>query len=110
MEFNEYQDKTTEDAVFDEDVIPPVAFAALGLSGETGEVAEKIKKIFRNDKGEISDEKREDLKKELGDVLWYLAQLAQLLGIPLEDVAKANLDKLSSRLDRGVVNSEGDDR
>lgn len=110
MQLNEYQEKASETAQFDERPVHPIAYVTLGLAGETGEVVEKVKKLFRNDKGNVSEEKREDLKKELGDVLWYLSQLAHLLGIPLEDVAQANINKLRSRAERGVIKSEGDDR
>lgn len=110
MQLNEYQKETSKTAQFDEGLVHPIAYVTLGLVGEAGEVAEKIKKVFRNDNGDISDEKREDLKKELGDVLWYLAQLSKLLDITLDEVAEANLKKLRSRLDRGVIKSEGDNR
>ena len=110
MEMNEYQKLATRTAQFDEKVLHPLAGVTLGLTGETGEIAEKVKKLFRNDKGLVSDEKREDLKKELGDVLWYLSQFARLIDVSLEDVATANIKKLESRLERGVIKSEGDNR
>ena len=110
MEMNEYQERATKTAQFDELVIDPIAETTLGLTGEAGEVAEKIKKMFRNDGGKLSDEKREDLKKELGDVLWYISQLSRLLGISLEDVAETNIKKLADRFERKVIKSSGDDR
>lgn len=110
MQLNEYQQRASETAQFDERSVHPMAYVALGLAGETGEVVEKVKKLFRNDKGDISEGKREDLAKELGDVLWYLSQLAHLLDLPLEHVAQVNLDKLKSRVEREVIKSEGDDR
>jgi len=110
MELNEYQDLASKTAMFNEEVLPPIAAATLGLAGETGEFAEKIKKIFRNDEGSISEEKREDLKKELGDVLWYLSQIARLLNVELEDVATTNIKKLADRHNRDVIKSEGDNR
>lgn len=85
-------------------------FLCLGLAGESGEVIEKIKKIIRNDKGVVSSEKREELKREIGDVLWYLSQLAKQLDIPLNEVAKANIAKLADRQARDVIKSEGDNR
>jgi NTP pyrophosphatase (non-canonical NTP hydrolase) len=82
----------------------------MGLAGETGEAVDKIKKIFRNDNGIVSAEKKEEIKKELGDVLWYLSQIARELDIAFADVAKANIAKLADRAARGVIKSEGDNR
>ncbi len=110
MDFNEYQKQASTTARFENLNVDPIIYLALGLAGESGEVVEKIKKIVRNDGGEISDEKREAIKLELGDVLWYVSQMADVLGIPFEEVAKANIDKLASRMDRGVICSEGDNR
>ena len=87
-----------------------LAYPALGLAGEAGEVAEHAKKAIRDDRGEISDERRAAMAKELGDVLWYVAQLATELDLDLDDVAQANLDKLLSRQRRGVLSGSGDDR
>jgi len=109
MTFNEYQEKakiTAKYPVIGEAYVYP----ALGLAGETGEVLEKIKKIFRDEDGKITPEKKQELMKELGDVLWYLATLARELGLPLEDVAQNNIAKLFSRLDRGVLHGNGDNR
>lgn len=85
---------------------------ALGLAGETGEVMEKIKKIIRDKNGVFSPtpEDLEELKKELGDVLWYLSALAFYNGIDLDDVARANLDKLKSRKERNKIHGSGDNR
>ncbi len=82
----------------------------LGLSGESGEVADKIKKILRNKDGAIKEEERLEIIKELGDVLWYLATLSRYLGADLDQVAKVNLDKLADRHKRGVIKSKGDNR
>jgi NTP pyrophosphatase (non-canonical NTP hydrolase) len=87
-----------------------LAYPALGLAGEAGEVAEHAKKAIRDDGGEITDERRAAMSKELGDVLWYVAQLATELGVDLDDVAQANLDKLASRQRRGVLSGSGDER
>jgi NTP pyrophosphatase (non-canonical NTP hydrolase) len=87
-----------------------LAYPALGLAGEAGEVAEHAKKAIRDDGGEISEERRTAMAKELGDVLWYVAQLASELGLDLDDVARANLDKLLSRQRRGVLSGSGDER
>jgi NTP pyrophosphatase (non-canonical NTP hydrolase) len=87
-----------------------LSYPALGLAGEAGEVAEHAKKTIRDDAGEVSDERRAKMSKELGDVLWYVAQLASELELDLDQVAQANLDKLLSRQQRGVLSGSGDDR
>lgn len=88
----------------------PIVYPTLGLVNEAGEVAGKIKKIFRDRGGNITDDDREALKHELGDVLWYLTQICTNLGLTLEEVAEANLDKLFSRLERGQIQGDGDHR
>lgn len=88
----------------------PIVYPTLGLVNEAGEVAGKVKKLFRDKGGEISDEDREALKAELGDVLWYLTQICTNLGLTLEEVAEANLDKLFDRLERGAIQGDGDQR
>ena len=87
-----------------------IVYPTLGLVNEAGEFAGKIKKIFRDKGGEFSQEDKEALKGELGDVLWYLTQICTNLGFTLEDVAEANLDKLFSRLERGKIQGDGDNR
>jgi len=82
----------------------------LGLCGETGEIAEKIKKVIRDEVGIVSEQKKEEIKKELGDVLWYISQIATELGLSLSDVAKLNIEKLQSRLERNKISGSGDDR
>lgn len=109
MEFNEYQNKARETAFYpdkDNNFIYPT----LGLVGEAGEVAEKIKKVLRDNDGIISEEKRLEVAKELGDVLWYLANLSVELNLSLETVASMNLEKLFSRKDRGTLSGSGDSR
>ncbi|MEM9951354.1 MAG: nucleoside triphosphate pyrophosphohydrolase family protein [Chloroflexota bacterium] len=88
----------------------PIVYPTLGLVNEAGEFAGKIKKIFRDKDGEFSQEDKEALKSELGDVLWYLTQICTNLDLTLEEVAEANLDKLFSRLERGVIGGSGDER
>lgn len=88
----------------------PIVYPTLGLANEAGEVAGKVKKIFRDKGGFISDADREALKQELGDVLWYLTQICTELGLTLEEVAEANLTKLASRQERGQIRGEGDVR
>ena len=88
----------------------PIVYPTLGLANEAGEVAGKIKKIFRDKGGVIGDAEREALKGELGDVLWYLAQICTELNLSLDEVAAANLEKLASRQRRGTLYGEGDTR
>ena len=94
MEFNEYQKKAGETAVYPKIGGKGFLYPAIGLAGETGEILEKIKKMFRDEGGELSDERRADIVKELGDVLWYVAMLAKELDEKLGDVAQKNIDKL----------------
>lgn len=94
-------------------VIPmnhPIVYPTMGLVNEAGEVAGKIKKLFRDKEGKISPEDRLALKKELGDVLWYLTQICTELGLSLEEVAEYNLVKLFDRLDRDQIRGDGDER
>lgn len=111
MDFNEYQVATAKTAAYPQfEGIEAPLYPALGLSGEAGEVSEIVKKSLRDSGGKLSVEDRTRLKKELGDVLWYLARLAADLGIALEDVASHNLDKLLDRKARGVIHGSGDNR
>lgn len=87
-----------------------IVYPTLGLTNEAGEVAGKIKKIFRDKGGQISEEDRHALKKELGDVLWYLTQICTELDLTLEEVAEANIIKLFSRLERGKIAGDEDKR
>jgi NTP pyrophosphatase (non-canonical NTP hydrolase) len=109
MDFSEYQAKSRRTAKYPA-VGHPVVYPTLGLTNEAGEVAGKIKKIFRDKSGIITADDREALKGELGDVLWYLAQVCTELEISLEDVAEHNLEKLFSRLERGKIGGDGDNR
>lgn len=113
MNFNEYQDTIEGVAVYPQ-VGNNIIYPALGLAGEAGETVDKIKKIWRNQgisSGKnYSNVQREELSKEMGDVLWYLAALANELGLDLETIAIQNVVKLRDRRDRGVVKGEGDNR
>lgn len=109
MDFNEYQKESRKTAVYpnaDNDWVYPV----LGLAGEAGEVADKMKKVIRDDGSIVSEEKKIEIKKELGDVLWYVSQVASELGLSLDDIAKSNIEKLFSRMDRGTLSGSGDNR
>ena len=108
MDFNHYQKEAYKTLLHkDRDHL---AYFALGIAGESGEVADKIKKIFRDKDGIMTEADKEDVGKELGDVLWYLSQLAQYIGMDFADVAQMNLDKLKSRHERGVLGGSGDNR
>jgi NTP pyrophosphatase (non-canonical NTP hydrolase) len=88
----------------------PIVYPTLGLVNEAGELAGKVKKIFRDQGGVIGAPERAALAGELGDVLWYLTQICTELGLQLEDVAAANIEKLHSRQVRGVIGGSGDER
>lgn len=82
----------------------------LGLVGEAGETAEKIKKILRDKDGKASKQDRVLITKELGDILWYVASIARYLNIPLSEVAELNIKKIESRRQRNKLHGEGDER
>jgi len=111
MKLNEYQKIAKSTAVYP-DGPQGVFYLTLGLCGETGEVAEKIKKVIRDSDSfyEGLEKKKGEIKKELGDVLWYLASISNDLGFTLEEVAKANIEKLGSRSKRGKLHGSGDNR
>src|SRR3989338_2409644 len=109
MTFEEYQKESRKTALYpnkDNNFIYPV----LGLCGESGEIAEKIKKVIRDEGGIVSEHKREEIKKELGDVRWYISQIATELDLSLGAVAKLNIEKLQSRLERNKISGSGDNR
>jgi len=108
MDLSEYQRQSRRTAEYPRGAW--LAYPALGLAGEAGEVAEHAKKAIRDDAGKISDERKAAMSKELGDVLWYVAQLATELGLDLDEIAGQNLEKLLSRQARGVLSGSGDDR
>jgi NTP pyrophosphatase (non-canonical NTP hydrolase) len=113
LAFDTYQKLTTVTAIYPEagtGSAGALAYVALGLVGEAGEVANKVKKILRDSNGEVSPEVRQALIDEVGDVTWYLARLATELQVSLGDVGQKNLDKLLDRKDRGVLQGSGDTR
>ena len=109
MNFTDYQTKSRATAKYPA-IGHGVIYPTLGLTNEAGEVAGKIKKVFRDKDGAINEETRSALKSELGDVLWYLAQVATELGLSLDEIAEHNLAKLLDRQARGVIRGEGDNR
>lgn len=108
MNLNEYQQLALRTAR-QKDANDEFYHLVLGLVGEAGEVAEKVKKVVRDENSDFS--KLDELfKKELGDVLWHIAVLANYFDISLEDIAKENIEKLASRLERGTIGGSGDTR
>lgn len=110
MTFDDYQQKALTTVLrTDSDFLDLLHFI-LGVNGEAGEIAEKIKKIIRDKNGNVSAEDKVELAKEIGDVLWYLAVLASQLGVSLDKVAEQNIEKLQSRQQRGKLGGSGDNR
>ena len=109
MDFNDYQTKSRKTAKYPA-IGHSIIYPTLGLVNEAGEVAGKIKKVFRDKDGQINPETRDALKAELGDVLWYMAQVATELDLTLEDIAESNIAKLYDRLERGKIKGDGDNR
>ena len=109
MDLRTYQERSRQTALYPQVGNNPI-YHTLGLCGEAGEVADKVKKVLRDRGGVFDAQIRDDLRLELGDVLWYLAQLASELDLDLEDIAAANLAKLASRMDRNVIGGSGDRR
>jgi NTP pyrophosphatase (non-canonical NTP hydrolase) len=109
MDLGEYQQQARETARYPV-IGHRVIYPALGLTNEAGEVAGKIKKIFRDKDGVMDQGDILALRSELGDVLWYLAQLATELGLSLDEIASHNIDKLQDRLSRGKIHGDGDER
>ncbi|GAB5601781.1 nucleoside triphosphate pyrophosphohydrolase family protein [Thermus sp. FJN-A] len=108
MTLEEYQREAQKTALYPEAY--RLLYPTLGLVGEAGELANKVKKVLRDEGGSLTPKAREALLAELGDVLWYVAQVATDLGVSLEAVAQANLEKLRSRWERGQIGGSGDFR
>jgi NTP pyrophosphatase (non-canonical NTP hydrolase) len=109
MDFQAYQERSRATARYPQAGANPT-YPTLGLCGEAGEVADKVKKVLRDQGGHFDAAVRDDLLLELGDVLWYVAQLATELDLSLEAIAEANLAKLASRAARNVISGSGDRR
>ena len=108
MTFDEYQKQSRKTAKYP-NIGNNFIYPTLGLSGESGEVAEKIKKVLRDKNGIIDEATRAEITKELGDVLWYLSQVASELNLSLEEVALLNIEKANSRQQRNKIGG-GDNR
>jgi NTP pyrophosphatase (non-canonical NTP hydrolase) len=109
MTFAEYQ-KAARKTAFYPAFGAGWVYPSLGLVSEAGEVAGKVKKVIRDHNGEMSEDFKQTIKQELGDVLWYVAQLCSELELDMSEVAQANVDKLASRQERGVLGGSGDKR
>ena len=109
MNFSYYQKKSRETAIYP-DISNNFVYPTLGLVGEAGEIANKIKKVLRDKNGCINEDTKTTIKEELGDVLWYVSQLATELELNLESVAQHNIEKLLSRKVRNTLQGSGDNR
>lgn len=109
MTFNEYQKLSRKTAVYP-NCGNNFIYPTLGLAGESGEVSEKIKKVWRDKNCCPDNKEKQEIAKELGDVLWYLSQLATELNLSLEKIALLNIKKANSRRQRNKVNGSGDNR
>lgn len=109
MHFDDYQKQAETTAIYRQ-TCPGLMYPALGLAGEAGEVANRVKKIFRDTDGKVDEETRTVIADEVGDVLWYCAALASELGLSLDEIATHNLDKLAGRKARGRLKGSGDHR
>ena len=112
MKLDDYQKLAMSTALYPKGLLG-LLYTTLGLSGEAGEVADKVKKIVRDSEdphAELSEEKRMEIAKEIGDVLWYIATLSHELGFNLNHIATMNINKLMSRKKRNVIKGSGDNR
>lgn len=108
MKMNEYQWRAADTAVYPS--AQAVEYVVLGLVGEAGEIANRYKKVIRDNGGVLDNTARDQLAAEMGDVLWYLAMLSHELGVSLGDVAESNLQKLAARKLKGTIHGHGDNR
>ena len=108
MTLNDYQEQALKTRTYGtgENIIYPT----LGLNGEAGEVAEKVKKVLRDNDGFFTEKSREEIAKELGDCMWYIAALANDIGYNLSGIAEMNIEKLKSRQERDKIHGNGDNR
>ena len=109
MNFEEYQKLAKRTAIYPV-VGKGFVYPTLGLAGEAGEIVNKVKKIFRDDNNELTEKRKKEIAKELGDILWYVAQISTELGVSLDQVAKDNIEMLSSRQQRNTIKGDGDNR
>ncbi|MBT4870518.1 MAG: nucleoside triphosphate pyrophosphohydrolase family protein [Candidatus Diapherotrites archaeon] len=110
MDLDEYQEKASKTDLGTIAKENNFDYYALGLVNEAGEVAGKIKKLHRDFDGKMTDDYRKEIAKEMGDVLWYLSALCDKFDLNLAEIAQANIDKLYSRKERGLIKGNGDNR
>lgn len=111
MELNSFQTNAVESAFYlGGEQIDPLIYCVIGLTEEAGEVAGKVKKLYRDHDGKLDDEYRTKLALELGDTLWYLSVLAEKAGLDLETVARLNIEKRLKRKEKGTQHGDGDNR
>ena len=110
MNLNEYQKEALVTAIFSGDEFKDLAHWVFGITGESGEIAEKIKKIIRDKDAKVSQDDKEELVKEMGDVLWYLAVLSEHLGYKFDEIGARNIKKLRDRQKRDKIGGKGDNR
>ncbi len=108
MKLNQYQQEALSTALYSPDVA--IQYCTMQLCGESGECSGKIAKVYRDNNGVFTNEKKIEIAKELGDVLWYIANLSNLLGFSLEEIAQMNVNKLKSRQKRSTLRGSGDNR
>jgi NTP pyrophosphatase (non-canonical NTP hydrolase) len=109
VKFDEYEKISAQTATYP-GLGTNLVYPTLGLCGEAGEFAEKVKKMFRDDNSILTEERKAAMVLELGDVLWYLCACARELGVKLSDVAVQNTEKLMNRRSRGTIHGDGDNR
>jgi NTP pyrophosphatase (non-canonical NTP hydrolase) len=109
MTFDEYQKLSRKTAIYPS-IGKGYIYPVLGLVGESGELVNKVKKIHRDDMGKVTNKRKKAISKELGDMLWYIAQVATEFDLSLSKIAKDNIDKLLSRKERGTILGDGDNR
>lgn len=108
MKINEYQQVAISTAIYPND--GKISYLALALCGESGEVADKVKKVLRDKDGCYSEDDKRGIALELGDCLWYIVNLASAIGYPLDDIAEMNREKIEGRVRRGTLHGSGDER
>lgn len=108
MNVTEYQGIIEKTAVYPKEI--GITYCTLGLTGEAGEVAEKVKKLYRDNDGVVTQEFKDTIKKEIGDVIWYCTALANELGLSLEEIMEANYNKLIKRRETNTLHGSGDNR
>lgn len=108
MELNNYQKAALSTAIYPND--GNISYLALAICGEAGELADKVKKVLRDKQGQFYMPDLTAIAMELGDVLWYVANLAKVLGYDLSDIATLNLEKINGRVERGTLHGTGDNR